>query len=124
MAKARSNIKRKVETENCSERTKRRRSAETLEVAKRIHGGDAGSLKATTAGLLDTIDRKCLEDDLVGGMEKCKKLKEKVIPKIYKAVDEFEHASENMLRSIAVYYSNGVMGKIKYISVYKASTYI
>ena len=28
-----------------------------------------------------------------------------------------------MLRSVAVYYSNGVMGKMKYRSVYKASSY-
>ena len=28
-----------------------------------------------------------------------------------------------MLRSVAVYYSNGVMGKVKYRSVYRASTY-
>ena len=47
-----------------------------------------------------------------------------MFPKLYKkAVDEFEHTSENMLRSIAVYYSKGVMGKIKYMSVYRASTY-
>ena len=81
-------------------------------------------MKASTSGLLDTLDRRCSEDHLVGGIAKCKKLKEKVFPKLYKkAVDEFEHTSENMLRSIAVYYSKGVMGKIKYISVYRASTY-
>jgi hypothetical protein len=74
--------------------------------------------------LLDTLNRRCSEDHLVGGIVKCKKLKEKVFPKLYKkAVDEFEHTSENMLRSIAVYYSKGVMGKIKYMSVYRASTY-
>lgn len=81
-------------------------------------------MKASTSGLLDTLDRRCSEDHLVGGIAKCKKLKEKVFPKLYKkAVDEFEHTSENMLRSIAVYYSKGVMGKIKYMSVYRASTY-
>ena len=34
-----------------------------------------------------------------------------------------EFTTENMLRSVAVYYSNEVMGIVKYRSVYRASTY-
>jgi hypothetical protein len=121
ISKAGSNNRRKVETDSCSERTKRRRSAETLEVASNIHGGGEISLKSSTAGLLYTLNRRCSEDDLVGGIVKCKK--ETVFPKLYKkAVDEFEHTSENMLRSIAVYHSKGIMGKIMYMSVYRASS--
>ena len=117
LVKAGSNNRRKVETDSCSERTKRRRSAETLEVASNIHGGGERSLIGSTAGWLGTLNRRCSEDDLVGGIVKCKK--ETVFPKLYKkAVDEFEHTSENMLRSIAVYYSKGIMGKIMYMLVH------
>ena len=57
-------------------------------------------------------------------LAKCKKLKEKVFPKVYKsAVKGYESNTENMRHSVAVYYSNGVMGKVKYRSVYRASAY-
>jgi hypothetical protein len=48
----------------------------------------------------------------------CKKMK-RVFAKFYsKELNDYEHSSENMLRSIALYYSNGIMGKKKYRSVY------
>jgi hypothetical protein len=75
--------------------------------------------------LLDTIESKCEEDELFNaiGVGRCKKLKEKVFPKVYKKdVKSYESTTENMLRSVAVYYSNGVMGKVKYKSVYRSST--
>jgi hypothetical protein len=36
---------------------------------------------------------------------------------------KYEDSTDNMLRSIAVYYSKGIMGKDKYRRVYKASSY-
>ena len=123
-----SSCKRKVSTgdEKCSERTKRRRSAETYKVTEKIHGGREGDQKSCAIGLLNTIESKCKEDDLVDATHvgRCKKLKEKVLPKVYKkAVKSYESTNENMLQSVAVYYSNGVIGKVKYRSVYRASTY-
>ena len=54
---------------------------------------------------------------------RCKKLK-KVFPRVYKkALKSYESTNENILRSIAVYYSYWVIGKVKYRSMYKASTY-
>ena len=119
--------RRKIGTgyENCSERTRRRRSAETYKAAEKIHAGREGDVKSCTIGLLNTIESKCDEDDLVDAMNdgRCKKLR-KVFPRVYKkALRSYESTTEDMLRSIAVYYSNGVMGKVKYRSVYKASTY-
>ena len=97
---------RKVETGSCSERTKRRHSSETLEIARIIHGGEKRRLKATVTSLVDTLRRCCSADDLVGSIDKSKKLMEKVFPKLHKkAVDGYEHTSNNMLRSIAIYYS-------------------
>ena len=53
-------------------------------------------------------------------MKKCEKIKEKVLPKVYKEdLKRYESSLDNMLRSIAVYYRNGVMGKDKYRLVYK-----
>ena len=41
-----------------------------------------------------------------------KKVTKKVIPKLYKKeLTPFEKSDTNMLRSVAVYYSGGVMGK-------------
>ena len=50
------------------------------------------------------------------------KLKKKVFPAPYKEnLNKFESSNDNMLRSNAVYNSKGVMGKVKYRSVYKSS---
>ncbi|XP_028417490.1 uncharacterized protein LOC114541889 [Dendronephthya gigantea] len=74
--------------------------------------------------MLETLDRKCKEEDIVEGMEKCSKIKNKVLPKIYKEdLKKYERSNDNMLRSIAVYYSKGIMGKDKYRRVYKANSY-
>jgi hypothetical protein len=109
----------------CSERTKRRRSAETYRAASNIHAsGKRDEKKSCAMGLIDAVEMRCEEDDLVKVVGKGKKLKERVFPKIQKkAVKLYESSTENMLRSVAVYYSNGVMGKSKYRSVYRASTY-
>ena len=107
----------------CSERTKRRRSAD-YRAASNIHAsGKRDENKSCAMGLIDAVEMRCEEDDLVE-VVKGKKLKERVFPKIQKkAVKSYESSTENMLRSVAVYYSNGVMGKSKYRSVYRASTY-
>ena len=120
--------KRKVSTGdgNCSEKTLRRRSAETYQAAESIHAVRSGDKRSCTIGLLETIEKKCEEYDLVNAIKagKCKKLKERVFPKVYrKAMKGYESTTENILRSVAVYYSNGLMGKVKYRSVYRASTY-
>ena len=95
-----------------------------MEEVNAIHGGSKVNLKPGTIGLLETMEKKCKEDDIVEGMKKCKKLKEKVLPGIYKEdLKEYESSDDNMLRSIAVYYSKGVMGEDKYRKVYKATSY-
>ena len=46
------------------------------------------------------------------------------MPKLYKKESTaFEKSDTNMLRSVAVYYSGGVMGKRKYRATYRDSSY-
>lgn len=55
---------------------------------------------------------------------KCNNIKNNVLPKLYKkSLVKFEKSDSNMIRSVAVYYSNGVMGKKKYRFTYKANSY-
>ena len=72
-------------------------------------------------GLLETIEKRCPKKILVEFMSKSKKFSNIVFPKIYRAATKkFEESEENMLRSVAVFYSKGVMGKKKYRSVYRS----
>ena len=108
---------------SCSEVTKRRRRNETVAAVSAIHGG-GNSLNPGMIGMLQTLEKKCKEEGIVDGLKSCKKLKEKVMPRLYKKdLKRFESSSDNMLRSIAMYYSKGVMGKDKYKRMYKASLY-
>ena len=59
--------KRKVSTGdgNCSERALRRRSAETYQAVKSIYAVGRGDKRSCTIGLLETIERKCEEPELM-----------------------------------------------------------
>ena len=87
-----------------------------------IHGGQH-NLRPGNNWDVGTLERKCSEQDIVSGMKKCEKIKEKVLPKVYKDLKRYESSLDKMLRSIAVYYRKGVMGKDKYRLVYKDSSY-
>ncbi len=111
---------------SCSKSTRQRRRNETVAAVNAIHGGQS-NLKSGTFGMLETLDSKCSEQDVVSGVKKCQKIKGKVLPKVYKdlkrSLDNMLSSLDNMLRSIAVYYRKGVMGKGKYRLVYKDSSY-
>jgi hypothetical protein len=98
---------------------------DTVAALNTIHGGCSQNLKPAMVGMLDTLEKKCKKEDIVDGLKKCENLKKKVFPSVYKEkLRSFEKANVNMLRSIAVYYSKGVIEKEKYKSVYKASSYM
>lgn len=104
-----------------AERTNTKRRSETFKAVTRIHGGSPSNVMTTLTGLVDTLTTKFSEKDLVKVITKKPKLSEHVFPKIYNhKVKEFEVSDQNMLRSIATYFSRGVMGKRKYRSVYKS----
>jgi len=102
--------------------TARKRRRETFISAQEIHGGHI----AASYGLIDTVDKLVKTEEIVDTIEKakCKNLQSHVLPKIYKnSLLEFEKSDVNIIRSVSVYYSKGVMGKNKYRSTYKASAY-
>ena len=111
-------------TPNCKESSSKQRRQETIKAACAIHGGSLDGTVPATIGMVETLEKKCKEKDVLAAMGKCRKIRNKVLPKIYKEdLVQFENSNENMLRSIAVYYSSGIMGRDKYRSVYKASLY-
>ena len=119
-------MRRKLPTgsSTCSATTGKKRRNKTMQAAKEIHGGSQEDRRPATQGLLETVDRKCSEAEIINSIGSCKKLKGKVFPKVYKKdLQVFESSTDNMLRSIAVYYSKGVMGRVKYRSDNQASGY-
>ena len=102
----------------------RKRRQETMQAACVIHGGSDSNTTPATIGMVETMETRSKEEDIVEAVRKTTKLKRKVLPKLYKEdLEKFESSNDNMLRSIACYYSNGVMGRAKYRSVYKATSY-
>ena len=104
-----------------AERTTTKRRSETFQAVTRIHGGSPSNGMAALSGLVDTLATKFPEKNLVKAISKSSKLCEKVFPKIYnQKLKEFEVSGQNMLRSIAIYFNRGVMGKRKYRAVFKS----
>ncbi|XP_048587782.1 uncharacterized protein LOC116608628 isoform X2 [Nematostella vectensis] len=100
------------------ERTIRSRRAETYRASQEIHGGSA------EVGLVDAALVKCSEKVISQGIERNKRIRNKIIPKFYNNnVKVFEKSNDNMLRSVGLYYAGGIMGKGKYRSVYRHSSY-
>ena len=100
-------IKRKVETGSveCNERTKRRRIAETVKAACKIHGGSEKDMGPSTIGLLQTIEGKCKEKDIYNAIDQpatsMKKMKKAVFPKMYqKELKDYERSIDNIYAGI------------------------
>jgi hypothetical protein len=109
---------------NLSAATARRRRMETYEAASVIHGAGVDCKRPAEVGLADATINKCSDSVLTEVFSNCPKITKKVIPKMYKPIlHEYESSEDNMIRSISVYYTGGVMGKHKYRSVYKHSAY-
>ena len=97
------------------------RRSETYQAAKEIHGADLNDNTPAHIGLLSTAEKRCPTKILVDFMSKSKKFSKKVFPRLYKnAAEKFETSDINILRSVSVFYSKGVMGKKKYRSVYRS----
>lgn len=95
----------------CSVSSSRQRRQETIKAACDIHGGSMVNTTPATIGMIEALERSKGED-IVKAMKKSKKMKGKVLPRLYKEdLIKFESSNDNMFRSIALYYSKGVMGK-------------
>ena len=102
----------------------RQRRKSTFEAARQIHGGQDKISVAAEVGIIDTALVKCSKDILVTAMSSSKKFTKSVMPVIYKkSLKTYEASEDNLIRSVAVYYSGGVTGKKKYRKIYKYSCY-
>lgn len=102
----------------------RKRRKETFDAAQKIHGGTPETEVPGAVGIVNTALVKCSKSILVDIMSADKKFNQSVMPNIYKPkLREFELSSENMVRSISVYYSGGIAGKKKYRDMYRDSAY-
>ena len=102
----------------------RQRRKETFAAAQNIHGGSEETEVPGAIGTVDTALVKCSQSILVDVMSVNQKFNQSVMPSIYKPkLAEFESSTENMVRSVSVYYSGGVAGKKKYRKIYKDSSY-
>ena len=84
-----------------------------FEAACQINGGsnEKNARVPGEVGVCSTTVKKCSGKILVEVFSKSDKVTHGVIPKIYKeSLNVYDSSDENMLRSIAVYYSGGVMG--------------
>lgn len=89
-----------------------KRRNETFNAAALIHGGTKANKKPALDGMFDTLNKRCKLSDLANYISKVDNLQERVVSDAYsKSVCLFEISEENVIRSIATYYSAGVMGK-------------
>ncbi len=92
-------------------------------MAARIHGGTNGNKRPALDGLFDTLQKKCKTSELGDYVLSNNKVTKYVIMKKQKLHQQIFYTSKaNILRSIATYYTAGVMGKRKYQAVRVSSS--
>lgn len=119
-------LRRKTPTKsNSSERMARKRRRETYEAAQKIHGGSTvnGDLEPGEVGLVDTVIKKCRTSLVADKVMKSRRIMQEVTKKIKIKAKRYEKSQKNKIRSVAVYYSGGVMGKRKYRKIYRELSY-
>lgn len=103
---------------NQSPRTAVKRRHETFNAALVIHGGTEKNTRPAIEGMFDTLCKRSKLDDITKLVSSNEKLQSRVASDhCSRKIRSFETSNENVLRSIACYYSGGVMGKRKYKSV-------
>ncbi|KAJ7389513.1 hypothetical protein OS493_030898 [Desmophyllum pertusum] len=103
---------------NLPVRTAVKRRHETMVAASVIHGGSENYPKPALDGIFDTLNKRCKLDSMQQYVLSNETLTDKVVSTVYKKnVSSFEKSSTNVKRSIATFYSSGIMGKRKYQAV-------
>jgi hypothetical protein len=77
----------------CSKSSLREHRKQTMEAACMIHGGIVNNTAPATFGMMETLEIRSKE-----AAGKSKKMKKKVIPKLYKDLVEYERSEDNMFR--------------------------
>ena len=99
-------------------RTAAKRRQETVKTTSTIHGGSENNLTPAFDGMFDTLAKRCKVDKMRDYVLSQKILTKKVVSAAFKENSKvFQSSPENVKRSIAVFYSSGVMGKRKCKSV-------
>jgi len=92
-------------------------------MACKIHGASSENKRPALDGLFDTLQKKCKISELGEYVLLNTSVTSYVVNKVQKAeIAKFEVSNLNKLRSVAVYYDSGVMGKRKYQAVRLASS--
>lgn len=74
--------------------------------------------------MIDTVIRKCSSETVAEKIVGPKNVMEKINKENRKKTKKYENSERNKMRSVAVYYGGGVMGKKKYRAVFRYSSYI
>lgn len=82
-------------------------------------GGTGESDTAVAFGLVETLDTKFVKNLVCSLVSKKRKLAKRVASTFHNVrCKMYENSNDNILRSVSVYYSMGVMGKRKYMKVH------
>ena len=91
-----------------------KRRNETTTAASLIHGGSAKNPKPVFNGMFDTFIKRCKINSMKEYVLSQKNLTEVVVSTAMKVnLKVFEKSNGNVKRTIATFYSSGVMGKRK-----------
>ena len=103
---------------NQTPRTAVKRRHETFNAAMAIHGGTEQNACPAIEGMFDTLCKRSKLEQMTKLVSSNEKLQTRVASDhCSRKIKAFETSNENVLRSIACYYTGGVMGKRKYKSV-------
>ncbi|KAK2549143.1 hypothetical protein P5673_030519 [Acropora cervicornis] len=93
-----------------AERSAKRRKDETLEACSEIHGATGHDQGPALDGMWCTLINGSSPDRVSGYVSQSVKVRKKVLPTVVKKeVKKFEASTENLLRSIKVLYSGGLL---------------
>ena len=110
-----------LENPSYTSQTSLRRNSETFVQAS--HGATKSNKQPALDGLFDTLQKRCKTSELGNNVLSNAKVSNYITEKKQKQGQEaFQNSRDNILTSIATYYTGGVMGKRKYQDVRVAST--
>ena len=126
MTRPRTKKRQGTKTKKRQRRIKKRRLNETFQAALEISGGTESNPQPAINSLVEILCSKFPKGAVASAVCDRKLLAEHITSTVHgTSCTEYENSDENMLRSVAVYYGVGVIGKRKYIrkSFYIQSSY-
>ena len=97
---------------NMPARTAAKRQHETMQTVSAIYGGSKNNPNPALGGMFDTLVKSCKVDKIKDYVLNQNQVTEKVFSAVFKEnLKAFESSPVNVKRSIAVFYSSGVMDK-------------